>query len=440
MAMRHILQNMLWGKEKRNKYAINAARRPSFCHLSEEDLRHTCPNSSPWSIDVLLRFGNKGDLLFIDAYNIYRSWASEYLMQLLFIREYDAEMACSGLGFETIAKSKMDMYQYFTSDELQFLFIGNNVYVENLSAEEWDFIARRSAEGTIEVYDAEIEAFVEQTFEKVLGEGGHSMDEGLRYMVQFGPGSSYFAPSDAIVLGMRYNKWRKTVNEDEAAWLTQNDRRREFFSSLQECMKAEASLRLRSHKIAVFEYANGRVPYVKSMQAHSMQHSLRASGGQLERFKMLIDSLTVDFMAAIDSAAPEKRELIMAFRNKLQNCILYNDDPENSSLFAHLSNEQLSERLISITRDLCEKSNTDKCRALLNDDHFNLLNDIQRSLENAVRYQRISNTIAGCINYDKLGEIVLMLPSSVMPWNRHEARHLASQSIDNLIALLSAHY
>lgn len=54
---------------------------PACLRLQEEDLRRINPDNSAWSLDVLFRFGNRGGLRYIDAYNTYRAWVSEYLVR-----------------------------------------------------------------------------------------------------------------------------------------------------------------------------------------------------------------------------------------------------------------------------------------------------------------------------------------------------------------------
>lgn len=310
-------------------------------------------------------------------------------------------------------KNRMDMYQYVTSDVLNYFFIRNNVYVENLDADKWDFMSshiERAAQGSS---SAEIEAYVERTFGKALKEYLVRDHEEISSFLQYGPNSSkYFAPNDAIVLGFRYDRFFISDGEDDNTWSRRHDRQREFPLPLVERMETETASRLPGHVVKVLEYDDySSGPSVASVHSNP-QHdaSLSEVARKTGRFDETINKLVRGFIATIGDTAAERKELESEFRKELQNCVLYNDAQWDA--FSHLSDDGVAMWLSNIARELREKRYDDKCRALLKDESFNLLKNIQHSLERAVQFQSAIGMAAGCIDYSGLREAVPALALS----------------------------
>ena len=121
----------------------------------------------------------------------------------------------SELGFKSVNKEKMDFYQYCTCDELKFFYIRNNLYMENLTEQEKEFLTRYSKNAD-DISKEEIENFVKNSFHKVIVKNNEK--EELEYLIPFGPDSiRYFAKSNSIVIGFRYEQY-DTENKTEDEW------------------------------------------------------------------------------------------------------------------------------------------------------------------------------------------------------------------------------
>ena len=89
-----------------------------FNNFSINDLKRISPNYS--AIDF-----EKDD--YIKLYNLYRSLLTEYIIDTLELKKYDEKILKSNLNFKQTNKEEMDSYQYFSSEELKYLYIRNNI-------------------------------------------------------------------------------------------------------------------------------------------------------------------------------------------------------------------------------------------------------------------------------------------------------------------------
>lgn len=156
---------------------------------------------------------------YLSLYSIYRKLLTEYLIKKIGLKEIDQSIIESGLSFIPINEEDMDFYQYFSADDLKYLYLRNNVYIERLTNEERKFLEERISSEDYNL-DKKAEELIERSFRKVISE---CEEENNKTKVFFGPTtSSYLVSNDSIVIGLRYDEFADTDISD-AEWDEQNN-------------------------------------------------------------------------------------------------------------------------------------------------------------------------------------------------------------------------
>jgi len=173
--------------------------------VNEDDLRTIFPYNSEFFINVLDE--NKKNEYF-HMYSVYRELFTKYIINKLGLKNYDNKLENSDLEFLKIEPGEMDIYQYFSSDKLNYFYIRNNIYLEKLTEEEKQFLKELSDEQEMTM---EVEEFIERTFKKLIFEDiSRNVDSNSKRVIMYGPDSSNFmADNDALVIGLRYNEFAK---------------------------------------------------------------------------------------------------------------------------------------------------------------------------------------------------------------------------------------
>ena len=122
---------------------------------------------------------------------IYRYYLEIYLKDILKLKEYDDLISTSKLVFDILPKEKQDIYQKWSNMELNYIYLRNNIYIENLNNEEIETLKNNCI--TFE--------FIENTYQKVIRP---NVEENCA-SINYGPDSKKFQASpNSIVLGIRY--------------------------------------------------------------------------------------------------------------------------------------------------------------------------------------------------------------------------------------------
>ena len=142
---------------------------------------------------------------YIELYNVYRNLFSEYIINKLKLKEFDKKIEESNLQFSVIDEENMDIYQYFTSSELKYFYIRNNIYINRLSEKEKAFLKDIIKKDDIQLNERTTK-FIEDTYKSAIYEG--ISDKEKRFTTFYGPDSgTYMAPNDSIIIGFRYNEF-----------------------------------------------------------------------------------------------------------------------------------------------------------------------------------------------------------------------------------------
>lgn len=147
------------------------------------------------------------------AHDLYRELFTKYIIDKLELNKYDEELANSNLNFKPVDEEKMDIYQYFSKNELKFFYIRNNIYIDKLNEKEIEFLINETNNNTIEENE-KVKQFIECTYKKVIFEDVGK--DGKKYITFYGPNSrNYTARNDSLVIGMRYDEFYSNELNDK---------------------------------------------------------------------------------------------------------------------------------------------------------------------------------------------------------------------------------
>lgn len=148
-------------------------------------------------------------------YSLYRKLLTEFIIKRIKLKEYDEKIGNSGLNFRINAEKDMDLYQYFSKDDLKYFYIRNNIYIERLEEKEKGFLLERIRNNNYDL-DEDAERMVSNTYKKVIFEDVKR--DGSNCITFYGPSSdSFSARNDSLVIGMRYDEFC-TNGLDDNSW------------------------------------------------------------------------------------------------------------------------------------------------------------------------------------------------------------------------------
>ena len=141
---------------------------------------------------------------YLRLYSIYNDLLIQYLIKKYDLKAYDDMLKKSNKNFINVDTLDMDLYQYASSEYLSFLYLRNNINLENLTKEEIQFLNNITNTSLTNEY----EEFIENTYKKViLSNKGYTM---------YGPDNSkYLKDSNSIIIGLRHKGIDLNSNNEE---------------------------------------------------------------------------------------------------------------------------------------------------------------------------------------------------------------------------------
>ena len=154
------------------------------------------------------QLSEEGKNEYLDMVNYYYCYLVQYLIHKLDLIKCDKSLKDSDNLFIPVEEN-MDIYQYLSSEYLDYLYIRNNVYIENMSKEEQTqlkkFILGSSDQMTKEIYD-----FIDATYTKVINENPNE-----EMNVMYGPNStSFIVPANSVIIGLRVDDYKDKDNHN----------------------------------------------------------------------------------------------------------------------------------------------------------------------------------------------------------------------------------
>ncbi|MBR3117106.1 MAG: hypothetical protein IKF36_04455 [Bacilli bacterium] len=123
-----------------------------------------------------------------------------FLIQKGSLKSLDESLKNSKNSFIKVNEDEMDLYQYISSEYLQFLYIRNNVYVERLSREDLNYLNDIDLNS---IKDDDFD-FVKRTYKSLINENYNEASK-----TNFGPlNEAFITDSDALIIGLRIDDYR----------------------------------------------------------------------------------------------------------------------------------------------------------------------------------------------------------------------------------------
>ena len=189
--------------------------------LTKEDLEDRNPKTQGYDFSKMTE--EQMDY-YLNLTSYYYHMLNKYVISKLGLQEYDDALKNSPFNFVATSEENMDLYQSLASDEMSYFYVRNNVYVERLTKEERRFLKARMEEANVELDDEMINV-LDETMPKVISESTNLEQQG---MVNFGPlNKQYFAPSNSLVIGFRYDEFNNSGCKDDDEWDVNHDNQRE---------------------------------------------------------------------------------------------------------------------------------------------------------------------------------------------------------------------
>lgn len=141
---------------------------------------------------------------YFELLNSYRNFLEQFLKELLPLELIDTKFKESDLGFSTVKEEDKDFYQMYSNMGLSYMYLRNNVYIENLTDEELEFLSSKKG------YDKETKEFIKNTCTKVVNP--HEDNK----IIFYGPENGKFlCNSNDLVIGIRYDEFNDNVSDNE---------------------------------------------------------------------------------------------------------------------------------------------------------------------------------------------------------------------------------
>lgn len=193
--------------------------------ISETDLDGIISNIETQFADI----SKEEKKQYLERFCLYRNMFTKYIIEKINLKEYDEKIKNSNLNIKPNDLKDMDIYQYFSSELLEYFYIRNNIYLERLSLEETSFLDERIRNKNDKL-DEEVINYIENTYKKVIVEVYDNQQEGI--VCFYGPNTARFAaPSNALIIGMRYDEFVEDgLSDDE--WIKQRDAQFLYINSL----------------------------------------------------------------------------------------------------------------------------------------------------------------------------------------------------------------
>lgn len=192
--------------------------------LTENNYKELAPNTNPFSIEDMSS-DVKDTFLYLTS--AYRYMLTQYLIDKLDLKIIDDSIKQSGLEFLPVSNENMDIYQWFSCEELSYIYLRNNVNIINLSKEEREELYNMIKNDDFK-YNEKIAKYIESTYRKVI----HENLKISPCLINFGPSSlTFMVPNDSLVIGIRYDEFNLN-DEPEEAWGERHDKQITYLSNI----------------------------------------------------------------------------------------------------------------------------------------------------------------------------------------------------------------
>ena len=148
---------------------------------------------------------------YLELYQKYYKLILKYFIKKFKLAEYDKSLKNNEDKFVMVKKEDMDIYQYLSSDDLNYFYLRNNFYIEHLTQGERNYLKRLNVNGVED-------AFIIKTLKRVITEIPNAQDK--KISLCFGGDSlDFYKLNGSIIFGVRYDEFTDKIPNDEN-WLS----------------------------------------------------------------------------------------------------------------------------------------------------------------------------------------------------------------------------
>lgn len=158
---------------------------------THDEIKNIAPNS--FNEELIREKGLENDYWLL--YSKYRYFLEQYLLRKLDIEKYENALKNSGLIFKPLEDHQKNAYQKFTTTNLSYFTLLNNVYIERLSKEDLQLL-RQGLQLELD--------FIERTYREVIKPQVDTNCKAINYLSS--TNWDNFVDPNAIVLQMEYEK------------------------------------------------------------------------------------------------------------------------------------------------------------------------------------------------------------------------------------------
>ncbi len=176
--------------------------------ISIENYKTRFPNNNEKYFNEL---NEQEKVEYLELYQKYYKLILKYFIKKFKLAEYDKSLKDNEDKFVMVKKENMDIYQYLSSDDLNYFYLRNNFYIEHLTQGERNYLKKLNVNG-IE------DAFIIKTLKRVITEIPDAQDK--KISLCFGGDSlEFYKLNGSIIFGVRYDEFTDKIPNDEN-WLS----------------------------------------------------------------------------------------------------------------------------------------------------------------------------------------------------------------------------
>lgn len=176
-------------------------------------------------------------------YSLYHSLITLYFINGIDLKNIDNIFSQSNLNFPKVNEKDMDIYQYLSSDYLNYFYIRNNLYLENLNKDELNFLINKKDE----ILDIETINFLNNTILKVIYDKNHKEN----YYANV-PNKDYLLQNNKVIIGFRYDEF-KDVSLSDDEWDELNKKQNIFIDNV--LSKFQEEINIKKYPIIIMKYS-----------------------------------------------------------------------------------------------------------------------------------------------------------------------------------------
>lgn len=173
----------------------------------------------------------------IQIYSLYRKFFIEYILNMTNLKSYDDKLENSSLKFLKTIKEKMDGYQFFSCDVLNYFYLRNNLYIDKLTEEEIKELKNRISLKDY-IFDEQAKKLIGNSYKRVLK---YSNDEDIiKYSENY---DDFLVAEGTLVIAMKYDEFGESELHGKM-WLEEYFKKLEIINEIFKDLKKEIEEKL----------------------------------------------------------------------------------------------------------------------------------------------------------------------------------------------------